>query len=59
MTETALTQDLEEHPDYPGMLSVGGVLKNFDLANIALNGGNSLLLNAKCHSITFHTISIF
>jgi len=36
VTQTALTQSLEEHPDYPSLLSLCDVLNNYGIANIAI-----------------------
>ncbi|WEA01822.1 vitamin K epoxide reductase family protein [Mucilaginibacter sp. SJ] len=37
ITATTLTEELEEHPDYPSLLSVSDVLANYGINNISLS----------------------
>lgn len=36
IAKTTLTKELEEHPDYPSLLSIGDVLSNYGIENLAI-----------------------
>lgn len=36
ISRTTLTTELEEHPDYPSLLSIGDVLNNYGIENLAI-----------------------
>jgi uncharacterized membrane protein len=36
IAKTTLTKELEEHPDYPSLLSIGDVLNNYGIENLAI-----------------------
>lgn len=37
VSETSITKELEEHPDYPSLLSISDVLKNYGVENLAVH----------------------